>query len=293
MDGPAGLDQVAAQVARVTDQLAAAGVDNARQEARWLVEEAASRPVSLDALVARRAAGEPVQYVLGHWSFRTLELAVDRRVLIPRPETEVVCGYALDEIDRVAGDLAGREETVKVVDLGTGSGALALAVATERPATEVWAVERSSAALDVAGANLATAGAAGRRVELSEGSWFEALPRRLRGQIHVIVSNPPYVGADEQLPASVRDWEPVDALVPQPGATGLEALEVILASAPRWLAPGGAVVIEIGAAQGPTATELATAAGFSDVAVRPDLAGRPRALVARLEGEGPDRLDRA
>jgi release factor glutamine methyltransferase len=264
-------------------------------EARWIVEEASGlegaelelgldelatvRGVArLDALVARRLAGEPIQYVLGHWSFRTLDLLCDRRVLIPRPETEQVVEQALGELDRLLlARPAGHRATV--VDLGTGSGAMGLSVVAERPGTEVWLVDRSSDALAVARANLAGLGMAGGRVRVVEGSWFDALPTELRGRVDLVVTNPPYVAEGEPLDPSVADWEPGDALVS--GPRGLECYEAILAEAPTWLAEAGAVVAAIGATQARAVADLARAAGFAEVTVHPDHAGHPRTLIAR------------
>jgi release factor glutamine methyltransferase len=220
-------------------------------------------------MLERRAAGEPLQYVLGRWGFRRLDLFVDRRVLIPRPETEVVTEVALAELDRVGGRLA--------VDLGTGSGAIALSVALERPRVEVLATDASADALAVASANLAGIGRPGARVRLLEGSWFDALPPSARGQVDLVVSNPPYVAESDALPDVVRAWEPVDALVS--GPTGLEAIEVIVAGAPTWLRPGGALVVELAPHQADRALALAAAAGLTDARVEPDLAGHPRVLV--------------
>lgn len=231
-----------------------------------------------DSMLERRAAGEPLQYVLGSWGFRTLDLYLDKRVLIPRPETEVVAGFAIDEFDRVvAARGSGRGN---VVDLGTGSGAIALSVAVERTNVEVWGTDASADALDVARANLAGLGRPARRVAMVEGDWFAALPEDLRGRIDVVVSNPPYVAADETLPAEVRDWEPSDALVP--GPTGLEAYERIVEAAPSWLHEQGALVLEIGATQAASVSSIARSAGFVDVEVQPDLAGRDRVVIARL-----------
>lgn len=231
-----------------------------------------------DSMLERRAAGEPLQYVLGSWGFRTLDLYLDKRVLIPRPETEVVAGFAIDEFDRVvAARGSGRGN---VVDLGTGSGAIALSVAVERTNVEVWGTDASADALDVARANLAGLGRPARRVAMVEGDWFAALPEDLRGRIDVVVSNPPYVAADETLPAEVRDWEPSDALVP--GPTGLEAYERIVEAAPSWLHEQGALVLEIGATQAASVSSIARSAGFVDVDVQPDLAGRDRVVIARL-----------
>ncbi len=270
------------------DRLRAAGVADADQEVRWIVESASGRspseqaaglddPVTerevrfVDAMVARRAAGEPLQYVLGRWGFRTLDLLVDGRVLIPRPETEVVAGLAIDALP--GGGV--------LVDLGTGSGAIALAAAAERwPDLEVWATDVSTDALAIARANLAGLGRRAGVVRLVEGDWYDALPHELRGRVDVVASNPPYVAAHEELPAEVADWEPIGALVP--GPTGLEAIEVIVAGAPTWLRPGGTLVVEIGETQGDAVLALAAQAGLVDARIEPDLGGRDRALVARL-----------
>jgi release factor glutamine methyltransferase len=272
------------------ERLAAAGIDDPRQEARWMLERATGHApaelvlalddpaterqvAAIDRMVARRMAGEPLQHVLGSWGFRSLDLLVDARVLIPRPETEVVAGLAIDELDRLGGRIA--------VDLGTGSGAIALSIAAESwPRVEVWASDASPEALAVARANLSGLGRRASVVRLAEGDWFEAIPADLRGRVDVIVSNPPYVAATDPLPAEVADWEPYEALVP--GPTGLEALERIVAGAPAWLARPGALVVEIGETQGDAVLELARLAGFEESVVRPDLAGRPRALVARI-----------
>jgi len=261
------------------------------QEARWVVERASGwdgaellghlddagseRAVAyVDAMVARRAGGEPLQYVLGRWQFRGLELLVDRRVLIPRPETEMVAEAALTELAR-----AGRHEPV-VVDLGTGSGAIGLSVAAEVAGARVWATDASPAALAVARANLTGLGTrAATRVRLVEGDWWSALPDELRGTVDVVVSNPPYVATDEALPPEVADWEPVSAL--RAGSTGLEALEVVVSEAPGWLRPPGVVVAEIAPHQARAATAMAADAGFAEVEMRPDLTGQARVLVAR------------
>lgn len=234
---------------------------------------------AFDAMVARRADGEPLQYVVGRWGFRHLDLMVDPRVLIPRPETETVVDHALAQLDRIAAGRPGGGARLQVVDLGTGSGAIALAIASERVAAEVWAVDASADAVAVARANLAGLGRAATRVRLVEGSWFDPLPVELAGEVDVVVANPPYVAEADLLPAVVADWEPRAALVP--GPTGLEATEATLAEAPRWLSPDGAVVVEIGATQADTAAGVAKRCGFTDTVVHPDLAGRPRVLVAR------------
>jgi release factor glutamine methyltransferase len=278
-------------VAEARAKLAAGGIDNAGQEARWIAEQAGGfepaelvlsldRPVSercgtfFHQMLERRLAGEPLQYVLGRWAFRSLDLYLDERVLIPRPETEALAGAALAECERLDATLA--------VDLGTGSGAIALALAVERVPLEVWATDASPGALDVARANLAGLGRAAARVRLAEGSWFAALPAELRGRIDVVVSNPPYVRADEmdELPDEVRGWEPEMALVS--GSDGLDDIAVIVAEAPAWLRRPGALLLEVDPRQAEPVQRLARRAGFSSVTVWPDLTGRDRIVQARL-----------
>jgi release factor glutamine methyltransferase len=236
-----------------------------------------ARPAAhFEQMVERRAAGEPLQYVLGAWSFRSLDLYVDARVLIPRPETESVVEAALGELRRLA------PRSPLAVDLGTGSGAIALSVAREMPGVEVWGVDRSADALAVARANASGLGRAGTAVRLVEGSWFQPLPPLLRGQVDLVVSNPPYVAEREvdDLPPEVAQWEPRSALVA--GPTGLEQIEAIVAEAPGWLSRPGALVVEVAPHQHRAVVALALGAGFGEAEVRPDLAGRPRALVARV-----------
>ena len=265
-------------------RLERAGTPNAVSEARWIVERAAGdpyrvvaeRPVTVRShhhwrlMVERRERGEPLQYVLERWPFRRLELYLDRRVLIPRPETETVVDAVLAEHTRVGGP---------VVDLGTGSGAIALSVAVEHPGTEVWGVERSPGALAVARANCTGLGRRARSVRLVEGSWYEPLPDALRGAVGVIATNPPYVADGEPLPADVADWEPPDAL--RAGPDGLDDIRVVVAGASAWLAPGGALVVEHAPGQAADVRRLAQDAGFDEVRTGVDLTGRERFLVAR------------
>lgn len=241
-----------------------------------LDEPATERMVHhLDAMLERIRAGEPLQYVLGRWSFRHLDLLVDRRVLIPRPETEQVVDVAL-------GHLRLRPTPQRVVDLGTGSGAIGLAIATELASgsCEVWLTDVSSDALDVARANLAGIGRAGSRVRIGHGSWFDALPAEHCGWVDVIVSNPPYVDDDDpQLESIVGDWEPPSALFG--GVDGLDHIRTIVAAAGKWLAPGGWLVLEIGASQGDRVGELLRSSGLTEVSVLADLAGRSRIAQAK------------
>jgi len=268
-------------------------VDNTATEAKWMMEEATGergaglidllgmeatvRGVShLDQMVERRVAGEPIQYVLGSWAFRTLDLMVDQRVLIPRPETEVVAGLAIAELDRQRPDGGGI-----VIDLGTGSGAIGLSIVAERAVSRVLLTDASRDALSVARANLAGLGLAGRIVEVAHGSWFGAVPNDLLGECDVIVSNPPYVRTTDDLPAAVVDWEPATAL--HAGADGLEDLNLIVAEASRWLRPHGALVLEMDPSQVSIVSQRLEAGGFL-TEVQQDLAGLDRAIVARLAG---------
>lgn len=236
---------------------------------------------AFDDMVARRGTGEPLQYVVGRWGFRNLDLAVDRRALIPRPETESLVDVALTHVDRV---IAGGRDPAIVVDLGTGTGAIALAIATECVRTSVWATDRSTDALALARANLAGVGRAGARVRLAEGEWFAALDPDLAGAVDVIVSNPPYVLDGDELPVEVEAWEPAAAL--RSGADGLDDLRRIVAEAPRWLRPGGALAVELDPRQSAAVAELFALVGFVDVEIARDLTGRDRFVHGRLGAAG-------
>jgi release factor glutamine methyltransferase len=284
----------------VETRLREAGVASAEQESRWIVETVSGQghasldestvaaAARTDAMVQRRIAGEPLQYVLGEWEFRGIDLFVDPRVLIPRPETEITAQVAIDAARRLgartgpADPWAGASTEYTVVDLGTGSGAIALALANELPDAEVWATDASEDALAVARANLAGAGVGATRLRLAHGEWFGALPDDLRGTLRVVVSNPPYVSEAEvrDLPPEVVDHEPRAALVS--GPTGMEAIEHLLQEAVHWLETGGGLVIEIAPHQAEAARDLARDAGYEDVEVIADLTGRDRVLVAHL-----------
>ncbi|MHB8244672.1 MAG: peptide chain release factor N(5)-glutamine methyltransferase [Acidimicrobiales bacterium] len=267
------------------------------REARWILEEAHSRslqslqplpgePAGAErlalAMASRRAAGEPLQHVLGHWSFRHLEVKVDGRALVPRPETEIVAGIAIDETRRLLDE--GRPSAT-IADLGTGTGVIACSLASELPAGRslaIYATDASAEALTLAQENAATLDAASRdRLRFRLGSWFDALPREIAGRIDLIVSNPPYLAASEweDLADVVRDYDPHGALVS--GPTGMEAIEHLVEGAPAWLATHGILLLEIAPHESSASLELVAQAGFSDYEVRPDLAGRARVLVAR------------
>ena len=266
-----------------------------RPQARWLCEVASGhdgddfldildRPPTqravahLDSMLARVDAGEPLQYVLGRWGFRHLDLMVDRRVLIPRPETATVVEVAL----RLARSMP---RPIVCADLGTGSGAIGLSLATELPldGVTVWMSDSSADALDVARANAAGIGRAAANVRAAHGDWFEALPRELLGGLAVAVSNPPYVADDDaELEPIVREWEPEAALFS--GPDGLDAIRHLVDEAFRWLRPGGWLVIEIGSGHGDRVTELLRTAGYTDVEIITDLSGHDRVAVGHRPG---------
>ncbi|HET8654739.1 MAG TPA: peptide chain release factor N(5)-glutamine methyltransferase [Longimicrobiaceae bacterium] len=221
------------------------------------------------ARLLRRARREPLQYIAGTADFRELRLRVDRRVLIPRPETEVLVG----EVLRWAG---GRED-LSLLDVGTGSGAIALSAATEGPFRRVVAVDVSEDALAVARENHCGA-APGAPVEFRLGSLFDAVAGEC---FDVVVSNPPYVGESERasLQPEVRDWEPEAALFA--GAGGLDLIEPLVAAAPDHLNAGGLLALEIGATQAAAVAEFVRGTGaFAAPTVRRDLAGRDRIVLA-------------
>ena len=276
---------------------AALGGDRS-QEARWLTERVSgytstdlvlndSEPVStrsvafFDRLLVRRCAGEPLQYVLGRWSFRSLELIVDPSVLIPRPETEMVAGLAIHAALEALQGQTPPARPVVAVDLGTGSGAIALAIATEVAGTRVWATDSSAAALAITRANLAGIGRAAAHVSITEGNWFEALPQELCGHIDVLVSNPPYVAdtMKSSMARDVLDYEPHGALFADNDGTA--DLEHIIAHAYEWLAPGGVLVLEMSPEQTEWASHRITEAGLAEVRIHTDFSDRERAVVAK------------
>jgi release factor glutamine methyltransferase len=222
-------------------------------------------------LASRRASGEPLQYLTGIAGFRFLELEVGPGVFIPRPETELVVERAIDLLPP-----GGR-----VVDIGTGSGAIALAIATERPDANVHATERSSAALAWAERNRKRAEAS---LTLVHCDLFSGLPQELQGTFDVVVSNPPYVAESDVhlLGEDVRDHEPHEALFA--GLEGLLVVEAIASEARRWLRPDGRLVLEIGHDQAEKVSELLERLGYEDVALSKDLADRDRIAEARWPG---------
>lgn len=276
------LDEGAARLGRVADDprheaeiLLGAALGRTRAfllahpEQRILDCEATDR---YESNVTRRAQGEPVAYILGEKEFWSLPLAVGPGVLIPRPETELLVERALAHLPA--------DRSCDVLDLATGSGAVALALATERPLARVTATDDSNAALDAARLNAARL-SLGTRVEFVTGSWYGPLLQRT---FDVVVSNPPYIAAgDPRVEPAVRRFEPPAALFA--GPTGLEALRVVVAGAPRHLNHGGWLAVEHGDGQGEAVRELFAAAGFTDVRTHLDLAGRDRCTEGRTAGE--------
>ncbi len=278
-------------LSETVEQLVAFGVGNPTFEAAQMMASVSGYPASqfaeiaeapvtqravakLDAMMKRRSNGEPLQYVLGEWSFRHIDLMVDERVLIPRPETEMLVEVSLAAVAEL--------KSPKVLDLGCGSGAIGLSIAYERGDAEVTMTDISPDALAVASANLAGLGMAGSNVEIRQGEWFAALREETRHTFDLIVSNPPYVGATDELEDSVLEWEPHAALFAE--NKGLADLELILGQAPLWLSSQGILTLEMA----PWQVEhlLAKARdNFDSVESFVDLAGNDRGIVCRVSSE--------
>lgn len=224
------------------------------------VEPALARRLAED--FAQRADGVPLAYLVGTREFHGLALAVTPDVLDPRPDTETLVDWAL-ELAPPSG---------RAVDLGTGSGAIALALQHARPSLEVWATDRSARALEVARGNAA---ALGLPVRFAEGDWWSALPLDLR--FALVLSNPPYIAAGDPHLPTLRH-EPAEAL--SPGGDGLDAIRAIVAGAPARLCPGAWLLLEHGFDQADQVRELLRARGFTQPRTRHDLAGRPRCTGA-------------
>ena len=265
------------------------GVETGRLDAEWLLSAALGvdrlqlylqydRPLSPEEreafkpLLRRRAGREPLQYIIGRTGFRQLELKTDPRVLIPRPETEMLVQEVLDWA------AAGRGSLGRVCDVGTGTGAVALSLAAEGACTRVVATDVSQRALSVAADN-AERYDLGGLVEFREGPLFEPLEEGER--FDIIVSNPPYIAESERagLQPEVRDWEPPEALFA--GKDGLDVIRQLVAGAPEHLLAGGLLAFECGLGQAKNiATDLNSIGAFAAVRIRPDLTGRPRFVMA-------------
>jgi release factor glutamine methyltransferase len=266
-----------------TGRLAEAGIDTARLESELLLAKACDdcarallymelrRELSpeaeegYEALLARRTKREPLAYILGHWGFRRLTLKTDKRALIPRPETEIVVERALEHLQGL--------ERPRVLDVGTGTGAIALAIVDEHPGAEVTAIDASPEALELAGENLELVGANGR-LRLVEHDLTDGLGR---DEFDLVVSNPPYIEPEdiETLQPEVRDWEPRIALVAH-GAT-----EAVARAGTEALRPGGWIVLEIAENQAQNVAGLLGDLGYERLRISPDMAGRERVIEGR------------
>ena len=309
---------------QVVERLERAGVESASLDAACLLEAAAGiprwrfvlesqRPIAhgrsdlVASMLSRREAREPIAYILGAKEFWSLSLAVSRDVLIPRPETEILVEAVLEKISsefqvpssaaqfQVPGsrfqvfynlELETRNPELKILDLGTGCGAIALALATEIPLGRVYALDRSRAALRIASGNATALGLASR-VHFLAGDLFEPVrTARGGGGFDLIVSNPPYIpsGALALLPPEIAAYEPLEAL--DGGPDGLRFHRRIIEGAPGYLRAGGWLALEVGDGQSSAAVELLrTSDRFGPAEVKKDLAGHDRVVLARTRGE--------
>jgi release factor glutamine methyltransferase len=272
-------------LSRSAQYLAAKGVDSPRLDAELLVAKALDRTrlelytehgraLSEDelgacrALIERRGKREPIAYILGEWGFRRLMLKTDRRALIPRPETEVVVDRCLEHIRGVARPA--------VLDVGTGSGAIALAIADEHPGARVTGFDNSTDALDLARENLDAAGL-GERVHLLEHDLTRGFGS---AEFDLVVSNPPYVDPAElpSLQPEIREWEPRGALV-----GGIESTRLVANAAKEALRPGAWLVVETAEQRAPEVAALLEPLGYDEIEITVDLAGKERVV----EGKRP------
>ena len=261
------------------------GIENARLEAELLLADVLGikrldlylqfdRPLTEAQLeqfrqhIRRRLKREPLQYITGRAHFRMLELVADRRALIPRPETEVLVSVVLDYI-------RGQNRPLTAIDIGTGTGAIALSIAKEAPEVTVRATDISAEAVTLAQQNAA---ANGIDITVVTGSIFENVPETER--FDIVVSNPPYIAENERagLQPEVRDWEPASALFA--GEDGLDVVRAILAAAPKRLVRGGLLALEIGSTQAGRVTEMMQEGPFEHVRVVRDLSERERIVTA-------------
>lgn len=275
-------------LATTSDRLARAGVPSPDVDAELLIRHVtgwsrtrlvldAQAPLSraaaaqLEPVVRRRECREPLQLILGSVGFRYLDVEVRPGVFIPRPETEVLAGEAIQRVPQ--GGV--------VVEPCTGTGAIACSVALEAPVSQVVATDISSAAVDLAASNAARAGVDLRVVH---GDLLAPVPQRLRGRVDVVVSNPPYLAAGEldAVEPEVARWDPVGALVA--GPSGHEVTDQLIRESLAWLRPGGWLLLEVDASRAADVSARATAAGFQAARVLPDLTGADRIVAVRSPG---------
>ena len=284
--------KVAEVLRRATTQLAGAGIESARLDAEWLLmvvlgwskeelyrnlanEFEDERRSTFDDLVTRRLAGEPAAYIVGQREFWSLEFKVNRDVLVPRPETEHLVETALRFLDSRTG-------AMRILEIGTGSGAVAVSLVHERRDLEVWATDVSASALGVARENARRYGLAGQ-IHFLAGDLFGALGS-VKGPFTAIVSNPPYIASADlaHLPREVQDWEPLSALDGGPDA--MDFYRRIISAGPDYLCHGGLLALEIGSGMADDVSELFRAqTGFNQAAVVHDYAGHERLVWALLE----------
>lgn len=270
---------------RMRDRFRAAGIGQPEVDARFLAEAALgvgaadlirreNEPVAmadqgrLDAHAKRRLAGEPVARIVGEWAFYGLDFALNEATLVPRPETELLVTLGIAAL--------GGQSAPAILDLGSGTGCIAISLLAALPEPEAVAIDLSERALEAARQNAVRHGVA-ERLELLAGPWFDPLGRDRR--FDLIVSNPPYIESRviDGLQREVRDFDPRLAL--DGGADGLSAYRAIFAGAPHHLEPGGTLILEIGADQAKTVATLARESGFLTMRLEKDLAGLDRALV--------------
>ncbi|TXD31415.1 peptide chain release factor N(5)-glutamine methyltransferase [Lujinxingia vulgaris] len=274
-----------------TDFLGERGVDSPRVDAEVLLSYALDLPriqlyaqfdrplieselATYRAMIKRRATGEPVAYIIGERDFWSITLKTDARALIPRPDTETLVEAALKVLPT-----ADESTRLRVADIGTGTGAIALALATERPDLDLAATDQAAPTLELAKEN-ADALDLSDRVSFFQGDLLDALPAEWRS-LDMLVSNPPYIGTTEreQLMRDVRDFEPEGALFS--GEDGLDILRRLIPASFNALKPGAFLLLEIGYRQGSAVTALLEDAGFEEIAILPDLAGHDRVARAR------------
>jgi release factor glutamine methyltransferase len=260
-------------------------IESATREARWMFCHASGQntsemmatnhlPTELSIheafvrLIYRRLSGEPLQYVLGTTTFRNVELNVDSRVLIPRPETEALVDYAIK-------DRTGK--TVRILDVGTGSGCIAISIKSEMPTADVWAIDKSGDALAVAIGNAEMNGAS---IEFRQIDLFDASAMQSLNQFDVIVSNPPYVPSEDMdgLDSAVRNYEPEMALTP--GIDSLSFYRRLASVSTQMLNNGGQIVVEVHSPNAGNVAEMFEDVGLKDIVVLLDLAGKERVVVA-------------
>ena len=304
---PATAGSVGALLREGVGRLEAAGLPRARQDAEWLLAWLAGvprwrltlepdHPVAEEVserfreLVDRRRRWEPLQYLLGWEDFRGLRLRVTPAVLVPRPETELLVEWALELLSELSAGaykagVAQPGGPPLIIDLGTGSGAIALALAVANPDLTVYAVDQAPEALALARENVAALGMAAR-VLLFQGDLFDPLGL-LAGAVDLVISNPHYIPSATipALPREVREYEPIEAL--DGGPDGMSVHRKIIAETPRFLRPGGWLLLEMGEGHSDHLSQLLEAVGFTDVQVRKDLSGVERMIGARLVGLGP------